>query len=629
MITVSDKWKELHRQRFLPESFVEITLSVADDITGQWERLWSWNTEFLKNDTSGIVHNKELHPPVYYATLEENLWMLDGSRQIAPDEGPYGNPGFVSKSNDYEIATLDYYGAKLNVKLKKRRTKTTPGVTITWSSEYDEYPTTFAVDALVGGTYGDTVVKTITVTGNKSKTAYVDCDFTNYQFLQIRPLDWNFPNHKIRVDQIYFGHLLVFDKTNILSYTHEQSGDPLGGELSRNAIDFQVDNSDGRWDLLNPNSMTKHLSERQPVTVRYGFKTDSGVEWITGGTFYLSEWKLADDSMSISFAARDVIDFMMNVEYVSQGVPAVVNTEVTVYATPQDRYERYMHGIDVGTLGKKFAGDEIMIYDALEHWYSTTMYEAMYFIGEGWVNMDGCLLTDTPYAYPMMKAAINKTVEHPLSWIYSKDLETLAMPLVVESVDTATFMQRCVNKCGCTMWQSADGKLRMTRPSKTLTDYTITNDIQYRQATMELTKPLKQVVIKTNFRWRVEGMYDGVYHLNEEVVNISDTGETIIIDNPYVFPSEYDKGVQYIGNAYKDLWKHRGIVKGEFRADPRMELFDVISVETKYGTISPVMVTYVKYTYNGAFHGTFEGKILDATTAGTVIYDAPEVETNA
>lgn len=623
MITVSNKWKELHKQRFLPESFVEISLSVADNITGKWETVRYWNKESFKN-SAAVVHNKDILPPMYYATLEENLWLLDGTRQILPDAEPYNNPGYITY-NDKIWSDYESNGCRIQVEFTDVRTTVTPGLTITWSSEYDEYPTSFKVEAL----NGTRVVKTLTVTGNKSKVSYVDYDFSGYTILRITPLDWSMPNHKFRIDQIYFGHLLVFDKTNILSYTHEQSGDPLGGELSRNAIDFQVDNSDGRWDLLNPNSMTKHLSERQPVIVRYGFKTDSGVEWITGGTFYLSEWKLADDGMSISFAARDVIDFMMNAEYLSQGVPAVVNTEVTVYATPQDRYERYMHGIDVGTLGKKFEGDEIMIYDALEHWYSTTTREAMYFIGEGWVNMNGCSLLNNPYAYPMMVAAINKTIQNPLSWIYNKDLETLAMPLVVEAVDTATFMQRCVNKCGCTMWQSADGKLRMSRPSKTLTDYTITNDIQYRQATMELAKPLKQVVIKTNFRWRVEGMYDGVYHLNEEVVNISDTGETIIIDNPYVFPSEYDKGVQYIGNAYKEWWKHRGIVKGEFRADPRLELFDVISVESKYGTISPVMITYVKYTYNGAFHGTFEGKILEAITAGTVTYDAQEVETNA
>jgi hypothetical protein len=59
------------------------------------------------------------------------------------------------------------------------------------------------------------------------------------------------------------------------------------------------------------------------------------------------------------------------------------------------------------------------------------------------------------------------------------------------------------------------------------------------------------------------------------------------------------------------------MLKGDFRADPRLELFDVISVESKYGMISPVMITYIKYTYNGSFHGTFEGKVLDPTVVAT------------
>jgi hypothetical protein len=154
------------------------------------------------------------------------------------------------------------------------------------------------------------------------------------------------PNHKIRIDQIYFGHLLVFDKSNILSYSHEQSGDPLGGELSRNAIEFDIDNIDGRWDLLNPDSMTRYLSEQQSVVVRYGYKIGSNVEWITAGTFYLSEWKLSEDGMKISFSARDVIEFMMHKTYQSAGVSGMLGyavTDATIYATPQDRYFRNIH----------------------------------------------------------------------------------------------------------------------------------------------------------------------------------------------------------------------------------------------------------------------------------------------
>jgi hypothetical protein len=613
MITVSNEWKELHQNRFLPESFVEITLSVADDTVRDQYTWRYWNYSNFGNH-GAIVHNKEILPPMYYATLEENLWLLDGTRQIVPDTNEYKNPGYVSWTNAIwsdETSSGSRYQISFNV----ARTTTTPGLTITWSSEYDEYPTTFKVEAL----NGDVVVKSATIAGNNSKTSYVDCDFTGYTTMRITPLDWSMPNHKIRIDQIYFGHLLVFDKSNILSYSHEQSGDPLGGELSRNAIEFDIDNIDGRWDLLNPDSMTRYLSEQQSVVVRYGYKIGSNVEWITAGTFYLSEWKLSEDGMKISFSARDVIEFMMHKTYQSAGVSGMLGyavTDATIYATPQDRYFRNVHDYDVTTLGGILPGDNVVVYDAVEYWYSSTSYEFMYFIGSGWVNAHAISL-ETPTARPLVQRALNKSLPSGVSYTYTNRLNSVFIPVTMETTNVASFIQNCVNKVGGTVWQTSDGTLKLTSPGMTLTDYVVTDQVEYSQPSIALAKRLKEIVIKTYRRWRVEGMYDGINQDTEEVVNVSDSGETIIIDNPYMIADTIDNGVGYVSSAYRDWWTHRGMLKGDFRADPRLELFDVISVESKYGMISPVMITYIKYTYNGSFHGTFEGKVLDPTVVAT------------
>lgn len=610
MIAVSERWKRIHEQRLLPESFVEISLRVADDTAADRSEYRYWNYSFFGNP-GAIIHNKTVLPPAYYATLEENLWLLDGTRQIVSDDNPGDNPGYVSYTNRVWSDEAQM-GSRYQITFESARTAITPGLTITWSSEYDEYPTRFTVEAL----NGDTVIESVTVTGNKSKTSYVDRDFTGYTRLRITPLDWSMPNHKFRIDQIYFGHMLVFDKTNILSYVHEQSGDPLGGELSKNSITFDIDNIDGRWDLLNPDSITRYLCERQSLEVRYGFKIDGDVEWITAGTFYLSEWRLSEDGMKISFTARDIIDFMLNTEYRHTGVTAQVNSDVTIYATPQDRYNRYTHGYEVATLGSIPAGNTVTVYDAVEYWFGSTDLEFMYFIGSGWISAYACGI-DYPTAYSQIKTALNESVTIPLSWTYNTRLQSMPLPLTVESTNTANFIQMCAHKGGCTMWQTSDGKLWITSPKRTLTDYVVSGVVEYGQPSMELAKPLKQLVIKTHPRWRVEGMYDGVPQSNEEVYNIGTSGDVITIDNPYLLSTELDDSVDYLVEEYSQWWKHRGMLSGEFRADPRLELFDVISVESKYGMISPVMVTYVKYTYNGSFRGQFEGKILDATLVAT------------
>lgn len=601
MITVSDEWKALHQQQFLPESFVEITLSVADDTVKQ-QYSYSWENCSYFGNPGAVVHNKEVLPPAYYATLEENLWLLDGTRRIIPQEGAVDNPGFVS-------VVAASASSHFEIEFDEVRTNVTPGLTITWSSEYDEYPVNFFIQAF----NGDTVVSFANVRNNATNVSYVDKDFTGYTKLKIMPSNWSMPNHRARIDQVYFGHLLVFDKSNILSYTHEQTGDPLGGELSKNAIEFDIDNVDGRWDLLNPDSMTRYLSEQQSVTVRYGYKIGSNVEWIPAGTFYLSEWKLSDDGMKISFSARDVIGFMMNTPYVYGGTEGTLSTTyaTAVYARPEDIYNHLINDLSVNIIGHIPAGERVTIYDAIAYSTDNDSWLLMYLVDQGWIDGGLCLPSLRANAFPLISDIISQWDRCEIEWEYDTRLELLSMPMYVESTDVANFIQRNVHKIGGTMWQGSTGVLYLTKPTWKLTDYTIMNMWEHAHPSLELTKPLKQIDVVVYPLWRSEGAYDPTEESTVETTQVGSNGESVIIDNPYVLNADYDLGRDYILDAYRDWWKHRGILKGEFRADPRLELFDVISVQSKYGMISPVMVTYIKYTYNGSFHGTFEGKILD------------------
>jgi hypothetical protein len=58
----------------------------------------------------------------------------------------------------------------------------------------------------------------------------------------------------------------------------------------------------------------------------------------------------------------------------------------------------------------------------------------------------------------------------------------------------------------------------------------------------------------------------------------------------------------------KDCLKNRKTLSGEFRADPRLDALDKVTVENKYATNS-VFITSVKYSYGGAFRGEYEGRI--------------------
>ena len=56
------------------------------------------------------------------------------------------------------------------------------------------------------------------------------------------------------------------------------------------------------------------------------------------------------------------------------------------------------------------------------------------------------------------------------------------------------------------------------------------------------------------------------------------------------------------------ILKDRKTVSGNFRPDPRLEVFDKITVVSKYAT-NTVYITEIKYTFGGSFKADYKGRI--------------------
>lgn len=102
----------------------------------------------------------------------------------------------------------------------------------------------------------------------------------------------------------------TFTKSDLMNYQHKQSVDLLSATLPSSEVVFSLRNDDHRWNPDNPTGPTQGLLEKQEIVVRYGLNLDGGVEWIKGGTFWLSEWDTPTNGMEASFTARDLFSFM-------------------------------------------------------------------------------------------------------------------------------------------------------------------------------------------------------------------------------------------------------------------------------------------------------------------------------
>lgn len=304
MQEVSQAWKNVHKQTLLNESFVEVSLDITDpDALASASSID--NGSAYISDTPEVVSEVNT-PTISYGTLEQNMWVLNGTRRSIP-ETEYKDGGFIGDVLSNEEGIFDLKIPTVTITFPEVHAKVIPGLTITWGTAYQEYATDFIVTAY----NGNTVVAEKEVRDNNLVVSIVALDIENYDSIAIRVLRWCLPNHRARIDEIFVGWNKVYSKTDLMKYSHEQTVDPISTALPKMEIRFSIDNSNNSYNPLNPDSMAKYLTERQEVKTRYGLKLSDGtVEWIKGGTFYLSEWYALQNGISADFVARDLLEFM-------------------------------------------------------------------------------------------------------------------------------------------------------------------------------------------------------------------------------------------------------------------------------------------------------------------------------
>lgn len=304
MQIVSENWKNAHKQTILNESFVEISFDITDPDALE-DATPSDNGAIYISDSSKLT-NRVDKSPTPYCTLEQNIWLLNGGR-TALSESDSGGEGYVSDAMSDETCVFNEKIPTITLDFSKEFTALIPGVTITWSNTYNE----FARDFIVRAYRGDTLVAEKEVTDNTSVKSVVLVDIINYDRIIIYVKKWCLPHHRARVEEIFVGMNKVYSKTDLFNYLHKQSADPLSTSLPKNEIQFSVDNIGGEYNPYNENGIAKYLMLRQEVKTRYGLKlNDNTIEWLKGGTYYLSEWAAKQNGLTADFTARDLLEFM-------------------------------------------------------------------------------------------------------------------------------------------------------------------------------------------------------------------------------------------------------------------------------------------------------------------------------
>lgn len=598
MQNVSQLWKDNQNRTLACESDIEISLKITDP-SAYVDAVGENNGEMYFSDTNYIVSDgdKVIHP---YATLEPNQWVLDGSREILPDSD-YGEVGYVSYAM-CDANGLFVANPVVSIKYSKVHTNPLQGITIRWSDFLTEYAKEFTVTVY----NGENIIVSKTITDNTNVLSIIDVDIVNYDRVTLEIKKWSMAYRRARICEFFVGVLRVFSKSDVFSYNCSHNIDPLSAELPKTEISFSLDNLDDIYNPYNADGLSKYLMERQEINVLYGYKLSTGIEWIKGAKVYISGWDAKQNGLTADFQARDILEFMTG-----------------------------------------------------------TYYKGMY-------NANGTSLYDLAEDV-LEDAGLPTNSDGAKKWVIDERLKNIytVAPLPIDT--HANCLQMIANAGECVLYPDRRGKLHIDRSivssnEKEPTDYSISHFNSYSKSDLTLSKPLKQVDVPW-YSYFVSGEKTDLYqstisingtsdvvivystpgenievsvtngtlnssicYTNACILNITaegdvdvlvrgnsietssiisttpsgSEGEVVTVGNPLITSQERAVAV---GSWAERYMKNRMILSSDWRADPRLDVLDMVVNENDYGS-NQEMMTSISYSYNGAFHGSGEGRVI-------------------
>lgn len=245
------------------------------------------------------------------AGFEPNYWKLDGSF-ILPSQKTSSQYGF--RGYDLSDENGEFHSNNV-LRFYFTQPITVPGYTLLFDEATNEYLTDFDI---ISYDENLSVIRKIEVRDNKEVRCVVEYGSENIKYLDVVFLKTNNPHRSVRLLEIDFGILLIFEGENLYRVQLTSESDYLAESIPRNELVFSAHN-DGKYDYTNPESYSKYLQERQKVEYYHKVKLEDGSwEEIDMGNYLLYNWKVSDQK--VEFNSRDDSDVLDDKIYSSNSL---------------------------------------------------------------------------------------------------------------------------------------------------------------------------------------------------------------------------------------------------------------------------------------------------------------------
>lgn len=126
----------------------------------------------------------------------------------------------------------------------------------------------------------------------------------NYTKIVITFYSTNNPYRYLKLYQIIYGAIKIFEGDNLISANILEEVDLLSSEVSINTLDFTVFSEEDEFNIINPKGFYRLLQQRQKLEVKKKLVKEKTEREM--GTFYLDTWKSEKDKL-MTIAAIDLM----------------------------------------------------------------------------------------------------------------------------------------------------------------------------------------------------------------------------------------------------------------------------------------------------------------------------------
>lgn len=242
-------------------------------------------------------------------TWEKDRFKLDGSFSFA--DSVISNNDQVGYVSSVLCDEFGVFSSEVYVDITFSEKHSSIGITVSFDPLNDEYAKTFDIVA-----YRDGVAfLTVNVEENSESIRVVEGLFENYDALRVLVKDWNVPMRRVRIAEIDFGVLKVYDDEKLIRLSLIEEMDITSGTLPLSEFKFTVDNSDRAFNILNPTGIYAYLQKRQQIIGEVGVVVNGIPTFIPIGNYLLSDWQSDEGSLTTTFTASTNFEVMTLVEY--------------------------------------------------------------------------------------------------------------------------------------------------------------------------------------------------------------------------------------------------------------------------------------------------------------------------